>query len=193
MKPASAALSCNSTRSHRNTFQLIPSECMKWENRLSNCGLSVKSPGPSQTAREDVCHIHGFRDPALIIYQSRIQRPHRAKAFPGIRCATAAHCSGLSRCTGLVVSISCKSFCKYPALLKIRHRVAVLRRSCPCSTPGVCRRIKGSVGIRAAVKRLLLEHQPRNAEQMTIRTRFWGQVPKCVILPRWHFVAQVAF
>lgn len=44
-----------------------------------------------------------------------------------------------------------------------------------------------------AVKRVLLEHQPRNTEQMIIRTRFWAQVPRCVILPQQHFVAQVAF
>lgn len=163
--------------------------------RLLDCSPSVKSSGPSQTtAREDVRRIHGFRNPALVIYQTRIQKKlHCAKAFPGICCATAVHCPGLSRCKGLVVSISSKSISEYPALPKIRHRVAVLRCSSPCSTPGVCWWIKGCVGIRAAVKRVALEHQPRNAEQMTIGSRFWAQVPRCAIPSRQCFVAQVAF
>lgn len=160
--------------------------------RLSDCRPSVKTSGPSQTtAKEDVCHICGFRDPALGIYRSRIQKKlHRAKAFPGICCAAAVHGPGLSRCTGLAVSISTKSICKYLALLKMSHRVAVVWRSCPHSTPGVCWWIKGRVGMCAAVRRVLLEHQPRNAEQMT---RFWAQVPRCVILPQHRFVSQVAF
>lgn len=114
----------------------------------------VKSSGTSQTtAREDVCHSHSFRDTFLFICQTRIWKKfHHAKVFPGIRCAAALHCPRLSRCTGLVVSISCESACKYLALLKITHQVPVLQCSCPCSTPGVCWWIKGSLGMCADEK-----------------------------------------
>lgn len=190
VKPMPAALCCNSTQGQRNTLWLLPSECIKWENWLSHCGLPVKSSGPSQRpAREDMCRIGGFRDAALAIYQynrnSTMQKPSLGYAVLLLFIAQVFQ--------GALVSISCKSIRKYLAVLEIRHEVAVLRCSCPCSAPGVCWWMTGHIGMCVAVKRVLLEHRPGHAEQMTIRTRFWAQVPRCVILSPQHFVAQVAF
>lgn len=139
MKPVSALLSCSSIDSDK--YFLTPTFCMcKARKCIFRLQPPVKSSGPSQaTAREGACHSLGFRHSVLVTCQTRIWKKfHHAKAFPGICCAAAVHRPCLSRCTGLVVSISCKSVCKYLALLKIRHQVPVLQCSCPCSTPSVC-------------------------------------------------------
>lgn len=93
----------------KQIFRLRPLCQIFWA--LSNNSKKICTP-----------YVSSFRDPALVIYQTRIQKKlHPAKALPGICCATAVHCPGLPRGTGLVASISYKSISKYLVLLKIRH------------------------------------------------------------------------